>query len=91
MRNPYFEACRNPDHPFHDKPCSEECPDWELCNRGEVIEDEAPEDVEIKDVLQELVELIGRLMDHVFACTSFDTSIYSQYERIKAKIERLRG
>jgi len=37
--NPYFERCADPEHPQHDAnpPRCIDCPDSELCNRGELI------------------------------------------------------
>ena len=53
--NPYFERCmKDPNHPYHNKDCDKNCPDWPLCSRGEFIE------IDLTEEIMQKVEAIFR-------------------------------
>ncbi len=38
VKNPLFEACLDPTHPYHGKECNEKCPSYKYCSEGEIIQ-----------------------------------------------------
>jgi len=58
VRNPYFEICaKYVTHPYHNKPCDENCPDAEMCKLGELVDPKLLSKSKLEEVLYELSEL----------------------------------
>ena len=66
IKNEWFEICmRDPNHPYHNKQCDKDCPHWDLCFQGEIIEEEMFLIVDTKSI-EELNKLADELKKRGF-------------------------